>query len=73
MTVYVVEELEGHDDVTTFIGYRGAFATWEEAEAAAGESIPRNECYGEKITTYGRSFETVRIIPMEIGERINRC
>lgn len=73
MKVYVVEELEGHDDVTTFIGYRGAFATWEEAEAAAGVSIPRNECYGEKITEDGRDFRAMRIIPMEVGERINRC
>lgn len=73
MKVYVVEELEGRDDVTTFIGYRGAFATWEEAEAAAGVSIPRNEIYGTKITEDGRDFRELRIIPMEVGERINRC
>lgn len=73
MTVYVVEKHEGHDDVTTFIGYRGAFATWEEAEAAAGTSIPRSEIYGEKITEHGSHFETVRIIPMNVGERINKC
>ena len=72
MTVYVVEELEGHDDVTTFIGYRGAFATWEEAEAAAGASIPRSEIYGERITEDSRDFRSVRIIPMNVGERINR-
>lgn len=73
MTVYVVEEHEGHDDVTTFIGYRGAFATWEEAEAAAGASMSRSEIYSEKITEYGRDFRSVRIIPMTVGERINMC
>ena len=73
MKVYVVEKLEGHDDETTFVNYRGAFATWEEAESAAGVSIPRNEFYGEKIIEDGRYFKTTRIIPMEVGERINRC
>jgi ABC-type sugar transport system substrate-binding protein len=78
--VFVVQSLEGEGDATSFVGYHGAYATWTEAERAASHyknwgdfCLEAGHLYAEKTITHGNTWESMRIVPMEVGMFYNMC